>query len=635
MTRDWRRIESRFADRCIAAGSAVIATPARAALFDDDEARKRIDALRVSVEQLEAQMSQRLERIETKDAALVDMFRDVEQIKADIARLRGQYEVLTYELEQAQKRQRDLYLDLDSRCARSKAGPARRPPPRTRHRPRRRRRGRTAGAGAGAAARPGDAATEQRAYDSALDQFKGGSYPAAIASFQSFVNTYPKSPLAPSALYWVGNAQYAQRDFRAAIAHAAATARRRIRTVRRYPMRCSTSPAPRSNSATPPAAKRRSRKSSPSIRPRKLRVRRSQRLSGASRQLALRLVVADFSQSAVASPPISLLGRPPSATALDESHGTHARARHDLPWQNTRDPYRIWLSEIMLQQTQVATVIPYYRRFVDALPDVRALAAAPLEQVLRAVERAGLLPARTSAASRRATRRRRARRRISRATRRRSRPCRASAARRRRRSPCSPAASAARSSTATSSACSRGTRASKASPATHRSSGCCGQRAEALLPARDIETYTQAMMDLGAMVCLRGRRRAALSAPWRAIASHAVTIASTELPAPRPKNPAAPRDRRPADRASRRGAARAPAVSRHLGGAVEPSRIRHGRRCGRSLPRCASAPRSRCATALPDRARLHPFSSDAHAAAVHGAALAEARGRTGVAVAGR
>ncbi|MEP6942742.1 MAG: tol-pal system protein YbgF [Betaproteobacteria bacterium] len=196
------------------------AFPARAALFDDDEARKRIDALRVRVETLEQQLSQRVERIEAKDAALVDMFRDVELIKADIARLRGQYEVLTYELEQAQKRQRDLYLDLDSRLRRIEGGPGAAVAP-------------DAGAGSAAgsaaasgaaavpstgAARPPDAASEQRVYDSALDQFKSGSYAAAIASFQSFVKTYPRSPLAPSALYWVGNAQYAQRDYRGAIA---------------------------------------------------------------------------------------------------------------------------------------------------------------------------------------------------------------------------------------------------------------------------------------------------------------------------------------------------------------------------------------------------------------------------------
>jgi A/G-specific adenine glycosylase len=56
--------------------------------------------------------------------------------------------------------------------------------------------------------------------------------------------------------------------------------------------------------------------------------------------------------------------------------------RHDLPWQNTRDAYAIWVSEIMLQQTQVATVIPYYLRFMRSFPHVRALAGAREEDVL-------------------------------------------------------------------------------------------------------------------------------------------------------------------------------------------------------------------------------------------------------------
>lgn len=56
--------------------------------------------------------------------------------------------------------------------------------------------------------------------------------------------------------------------------------------------------------------------------------------------------------------------------------------RHDLPWQHPRTPYRVWLSEIMLQQTQVRVVIPYFERFVDALPSVRALGQAPLDDVL-------------------------------------------------------------------------------------------------------------------------------------------------------------------------------------------------------------------------------------------------------------
>ncbi len=57
--------------------------------------------------------------------------------------------------------------------------------------------------------------------------------------------------------------------------------------------------------------------------------------------------------------------------------------RHDLPWQGTRDPYRIWLAEIMLQQTQVATVIPYYLRFLSHFPTLTSLAAASEDEVLR------------------------------------------------------------------------------------------------------------------------------------------------------------------------------------------------------------------------------------------------------------
>ena len=63
--------------------------------------------------------------------------------------------------------------------------------------------------------------------------------------------------------------------------------------------------------------------------------------------------------------------------AWQRGHG-----RHDLPWQNTRDPYRVWVSEIMLQQTQVGAVIPYYLRFITRFPDLRALAAATEDEVL-------------------------------------------------------------------------------------------------------------------------------------------------------------------------------------------------------------------------------------------------------------
>src|SRR5579859_269719 len=66
-----------------------------------------------------------------------------------------------------------------------------------------------------------------------------------------------------------------------------------------------------------------------------------------------------------------------------------ALAAADLPWRRTGDPYRIWLSEIMLQQTQVATVIPYYERFLSAFPGIEALAAAPLDRVLKLWEGLG------------------------------------------------------------------------------------------------------------------------------------------------------------------------------------------------------------------------------------------------------
>ncbi len=60
----------------------------------------------------------------------------------------------------------------------------------------------------------------------------------------------------------------------------------------------------------------------------------------------------------------------------------YARAQRDLPWRRTRDPYRIWVSEIMLQQTRVSVVIPYYERFLATFPNVEALAAAPQEKLL-------------------------------------------------------------------------------------------------------------------------------------------------------------------------------------------------------------------------------------------------------------
>lgn len=83
----------------------------------------------------------------------------------------------------------------------------------------------------------------------------------------------------------------------------------------------------------------------------------------------------DVSEKPGGRPDVSFASR---LVAWQKRHGRHA-----LPWQHTRDAYRIWLSEIMLQQTQVATVIPYYERFLTLFPDVFALANAPLDAVMQ------------------------------------------------------------------------------------------------------------------------------------------------------------------------------------------------------------------------------------------------------------
>ncbi len=72
----------------------------------------------------------------------------------------------------------------------------------------------------------------------------------------------------------------------------------------------------------------------------------------------------------------------PGGFAVELIDWQRRHGRSGLPWQGTRDPYRVWLSEVMLQQTQVSTVLGYYGRFLERFPDVQALAAAPLDEVL-------------------------------------------------------------------------------------------------------------------------------------------------------------------------------------------------------------------------------------------------------------
>ena len=168
--------------------------------------------------------------------------------------------------------------------------------------------------------------------------------------------------------------------------------------------------------------------------------------------------------------------------------------RHGLPWQGTRDPYRVWLSEIMLQQTQVATVIPYFERFVRRFPDVQALARASEEQVLRLWSGLGYYA--------RGRNLHQAARRIA---------VRGFPATARE---IGELPGIGRSTAAAIAVFAFGERAAILDGNVRRVLSRCfaidgekalWQRAEALLPESAIETYTQALMDLGATVCTRSR----------------------------------------------------------------------------------------------------------------------------------
>ena len=79
-------------------------------------------------------------------------------------------------------------------------------------------------------------------------------------------------------------------------------------------------------------------------------------------------------------------GRPDEPEPRGEGQATlllawYERARRPLPWRQDDDPYRVWLSEVMLQQTRVETAIPYYQRFLDVFPTVSALARASEDEV--------------------------------------------------------------------------------------------------------------------------------------------------------------------------------------------------------------------------------------------------------------
>ena len=170
--------------------------PARAGLFDDDEARARIENLRVDLTaQIKGQGNEQGRRLDTLGSAQLDLANQIEQLKAELAKLRGQLEVQNYEAESAKKRQTDFYTDLDSRVRKLETPP-------------------TEAKSATAAPLPEiDPATETRDYEAALGLFKIAKYREALAAFENFIKTYPKSTVLPGAHYWAASAHLQLREF--------------------------------------------------------------------------------------------------------------------------------------------------------------------------------------------------------------------------------------------------------------------------------------------------------------------------------------------------------------------------------------------------------------------------------------
>jgi tol-pal system protein YbgF len=215
-----------------AAAFVIAAAPAAAALFGDDVARKgvaeqqkRVDGLYARYEELAARMAKLEESLKAQAAQttaaaqpVFELGNQLQVLREEMRSLRGQIEVLSNNIEASAKRQRDMYVDLDTRLRRFEQSPPPAPAP-----------GAQAPAPGAAASPPaatavsnasaGASAEETKAYEAAQQHRKIGNYQAAVAGFQGFVAQHPKSSLAHRAQYWIGDSFYNLRDYKNAIAN--------------------------------------------------------------------------------------------------------------------------------------------------------------------------------------------------------------------------------------------------------------------------------------------------------------------------------------------------------------------------------------------------------------------------------
>ena len=197
------------------------AVPAHAGLFDDGVARKGVEDLRRDVQQYGRENDQRIQRIEesVRNIGVVELLRQIDALNTEIARLRGQMEVLANQNDQLQKRQRDFYLDIDSRLKRVEGGgpasalstPATASSPPTA----------VAAPALVASTKPptkDDQAREMKTYDAASNLFRKNDFASAVDAFRAFIKDFPQSALAPNAEYWIGISYANRKEYKNAIA---------------------------------------------------------------------------------------------------------------------------------------------------------------------------------------------------------------------------------------------------------------------------------------------------------------------------------------------------------------------------------------------------------------------------------
>lgn len=192
----------------VLAAACLMAQGAQAQLFGDDQARQAILELRQRLDATVNAQNRLVDENTQLRRSMLDLQQQLETIRADMARSRGQDEQFARDLSELQKRQAAGAQDLEERLRKVETSEAARAASAAS--------GASAADGGTSAAAPANAGEKQE-YDAALAVFRSGDFTASQTGFANFIKRYPRSTLAPSALFWLGNAQYATRNYKEAI----------------------------------------------------------------------------------------------------------------------------------------------------------------------------------------------------------------------------------------------------------------------------------------------------------------------------------------------------------------------------------------------------------------------------------